>query len=622
MRVWIHKFFFLAVTVAFLSWLCAAQEPPKKEFFLPKSPVAAAYYLNRLSNRELMAAPRSEFVYVALLQRKGLEKKYRVEALDGLAKIRNTDQLAELLKGFIELDKKGEAAEPVLRELTALLFQSNPSELTAKRANLEKLATDSQLPLTRQIGYAGMIVADGNAEKIWGQVESAPGTLSDLLLAVPLIPDEKARALLYPKIELLLHKADPSEVRRAAITAIAAVPGQDAATFKTLAQLVNAGTEIPTATASLQKIPRKSWPEDQAAPLVASLTDYLKNLTVARRAEPDGLAVFQFASDLTALLPPEKKSAAGRELRALGVNVFVIRTVPEQMLFDKTLLVVEAGKPVQLILINEDAMPHNLVIIQPGSLERVGALADKMGTDPDSEGRLYVPDVAEVFRATKLVEAGRKEKLSFDAPETPGEYQFVCTFPGHWRRMVGTFAVVKDVEAYLASHRAPTITEWKMTDFANDPAGANTGRNIARGKEFFTKLACATCHKFGADGVNFGPDLTDLFKRFNNDRAEVLRQILEPSLVISNRYQNISFDLNNDESLLGMVMREDADTVTIQSGPSDALVKTLKKSDVASRRPSSFSPMPTGLLNSLSKEEIFDLLAYLESGGKPHTHQH
>ena len=47
----------------------AAEEPPKRTLFLPKSPVAAAYVIARLSNKELIDAPRSEFVYVALLQR-------------------------------------------------------------------------------------------------------------------------------------------------------------------------------------------------------------------------------------------------------------------------------------------------------------------------------------------------------------------------------------------------------------------------------------------------------------------------------------------------------------------------------------------------------------------------
>ena len=65
-------------------FLRAAEEPLKKTLFLPKSPAAAAYVLGRLSNKELIEAPRSEFVYVALLQRKGLDRKYRIEALEGL----------------------------------------------------------------------------------------------------------------------------------------------------------------------------------------------------------------------------------------------------------------------------------------------------------------------------------------------------------------------------------------------------------------------------------------------------------------------------------------------------------------------------------------------------------
>src|SRR5262249_2663655 len=79
----------------------------RTNFFLPKNPVAAAYVLGRLSNQELIEAPRSEFVYVAFLQRAGLERKYRLEALDGLAAIRHTDPLTELISGLIQMDKKG-----------------------------------------------------------------------------------------------------------------------------------------------------------------------------------------------------------------------------------------------------------------------------------------------------------------------------------------------------------------------------------------------------------------------------------------------------------------------------------------------------------------------------------
>jgi putative heme-binding domain-containing protein len=618
---------FTGVSLALALRVTAAEEPPKKTLFLPKSPTAAMYIINRLSNKELIEAPRSEFVYVALLQRNGLERKYRVESLEGLAKLRNTDPLTELLRGIGELDKRGADAEPALRDLAALVLQHKAAELAARRGELEKLTSEMQLPVSRQIGYAGLLTADGSADKAWQQSESDPVKLTDLLLGIPLLRDAHLRAALHPKVEPLLHKAEPADVRRAAITAIAAVPGHEAETFNTLAAMVSAGTERVAALASLQRLPRKAWPSDKAAPLLESLVAHLQSVPVERRTEPDSVNALQFATDLATLLPPEKAKAIGKTLRALGVSVFVIRTVPEQMLYDKTLLVVEVGKPVEIILINDDAMPHNLVVVMPGAVEEIGLAAEQLPAEPDAQGRLYVPASPKVLQATKLVDAGQQAKLSFTAPSEPGEYQYVCTFPGHWRRMVGTLAAVPDVEAYLATRAAtpePTITEWKIEDLAADLSKVAAGRTLEVGKELFTRLACAQCHKLGNEGYHYGPELTGVLARYNHDRAEVLRQILQPSTVIDERYRNFEFELKDGETVSGMIVKEEADTVTVHSGASDALIQTLKKSDIKARAPQTSSAMPLGLLNTLSKEQILDLLAYIESGGaaQAQTHKH
>lgn len=616
----------LAVTLA-APPIRAAEEPTNSAFFLPKSRTAAAYVLGRLSNKELTEAPRSEFVYVALLKRQGLERKYRIEALAGLAKVRSTDPLIELLSGVRELDQKGDESEPVLRDLAVILFQTKPADLAARRGDLEKLADEAQLPLTRQMVYAALVTADGSTDKIWPQVTSDAAKMSDLLLSILLLRDANLRAVLYPKVEPLLHKADPSEVRRAAITAITAVPGHDVETFNTLAALVKSGTERGVAVASLQRLPRKSWPQEQAAALIESLVAYLQSVPVDKRTESEAISAFQFATDMTTLLPPEQAGVVNKILRGLGVSVFVVRAIPEQMLYDKTLIVVEAGKPVAIMLINDDAMPHNLIVVAPGAMEEIGTAAEKMPPEPDAHGRHYIPESPKVLHATKLVEPGQQTKLSFTAPEVPGDYQYVCTFPGHWRRMNGTLAVVKDVEAYLATHATsapPKMTEWKVDDLAPELGQVASGRNLTRGKEFFTKLACAGCHKLGPEGINYGPELTEILKQYQNNRADVLRQILEPSLVISNRYRSIEFELANGDELLGMIVKEDGENLTVQTGPSDALIQTFKKSDIKTQQPQSSSPMPLGLLNLLTKEEIFDLLAYLESGGKlpAHEHQH
>ena len=602
-----------------------AQEATNKTFLLPKSPVAAAYVLGRLSNKELTEAPRSEFVYVALLQRKGLDRKYRAEAIEGLAKVRNTDSITELLRGVGELDKKGQPSESMLRDLLPILLQSKPERFTAKREAWEKLIGEAQLSITRQIVLAAIITADASPDRVWKAVETTPGQLPDLLQAIPLIRDPNIRAGFHAKVLPLLDKANPAGVRRAAITAVAAVPGHDSDTFITLAALFKSGTEREAAIASLQKIPRKSWPKEQAEPLIESVISYIQSVPVDKRTELDAVNAFQFANDLTALLPLEKASAFGKILRSLGVSVFVIRTIPEQMLYDKKLIVVEAGQPISIILINDDAMPHNLVVTTPGAVEEIGPVAETMPPDPDANGRLYIPASPKILHATKLVEPGQRAKLSFTAPKEIGDYQYVCTFPGHWRLMLGKLAVVENVEAYLANNATvaqPKITEWKTEDLVPQIGKIDAARNLAGGKESFTKLACASCHKLGAEGVNYGPELTDVFARYQNNAVEVLRQIVEPSLVVSNRYRGFDFELHDGDELSGMIVKEDGDILTVQSGPSASLVKALKKGDIKSQKPQKSSLMPQGLLNTLSAEEVFDLLAFLKAGGKVPAHQH
>ena len=294
------------------------------------------------------------------------------------------------------------------------------------------------------------------------------------------------------------------------------------------------------------------------------------------------------------------------------------------MLYDQSLLVLEAGKPVEIVLINDDAMPHNLAVVTPGAVQEIGEAAERMQPVPDAEGRLYVPASSKILHATRLVEPGQRARLSFNAPEEPGEYQYVCTFPGHWRRMVGTLAVVKDAEAYLASHSNPgaATTQWKLEDLAPDLTKLDFGRNLGAGKELFTQLACRQCHKIGAEGAAYGPDLTQVFARWKDDRASVLEQILDPSKVIEDRYRPVLFELKNGDEVTGMILQEEAESLVIQAGPTDSLIRTLRKSEIQSREPQRASVMPVGLLNALSKDQILDLLAYLKSGGIIPAHEH
>jgi azurin len=174
----------------------------------------------------------------------------------------------------------------------------------------------------------------------------------------------------------------------------------------------------------------------------------------------DYVQTIQVADELAGTLPGDQGSSIRRDLKSLRVPVFAVRTVREQMRFDTTRLVVEAGKQFQIIIENVDFMPHNFVIVKPNTREKVGARAETMRPDQlDREGRAFVPRTSDVIAATKLLESGQSATLQLTAPSEEGNHEFVCTFPGHWQVMFGQFVVTKDVDAYLAKNpQAPAQT--------------------------------------------------------------------------------------------------------------------------------------------------------------------
>ena len=75
----------------------------------------------------------------------------------------------------------------------------------------------------------------------------------------------------------------------------------------------------------------------------------------------------------------------------MTVRVVQIHTIEEEMRYDISYFVVEAGRPVQVVLKNEDLMPHNLVVTTEGNLEKVADLGLAAGPNGGYEGKQYVP---------------------------------------------------------------------------------------------------------------------------------------------------------------------------------------------------------------------------------------
>jgi azurin len=132
--------------------------------------------------------------------------------------------------------------------------------------------------------------------------------------------------------------------------------------------------------------------------------------------------------------------AAGKEKIE---KVIVLKVVKDVMKYDNQLLTAKAGSTIQIIFENPDFMQHNLLLIKPNTLNKVGAAADKLAQEPNGAKMSYVPKMPEVLNATPLVNPGGKYTLTIKLPGVPGDYPYVCTFPGHWRLMNGILRVTK-----------------------------------------------------------------------------------------------------------------------------------------------------------------------------------
>ncbi|MBN8788553.1 MAG: cupredoxin domain-containing protein [Terrimonas sp.] len=109
--------------------------------------------------------------------------------------------------------------------------------------------------------------------------------------------------------------------------------------------------------------------------------------------------------------------------------------------YDLETITVKANAKVKLIFNNNDDMLHNMVITKPEAADRVGEAAMKLGLNGEKVG--YVPDSPDVLFHTKLLGPSETETIFFTAPDKPGKYPFVCTYPGHYLMMRGVLVVTK-----------------------------------------------------------------------------------------------------------------------------------------------------------------------------------
>ena len=139
--------------------------------------------------------------------------------------------------------------------------------------------------------------------------------------------------------------------------------------------------------------------------------------------------------DAISKAPVQELSAEWKDARKIELGMIA------GMKFAKESLTVKAGEMVSILINNNDPtqLMHNFVLVQPGTLDQVVEAATALGAGGLAVN--FLPESEHIIAASPIVLPGKVFVLNMKAPEKPGKYPYVCTYPGHAILMRGVLTV-------------------------------------------------------------------------------------------------------------------------------------------------------------------------------------
>lgn len=163
------------------------------------------------------------------------------------------------------------------------------------------------------------------------------------------------------------------------------------------------------------------------------------------------------------------------------------------------------------------------------------------------------------------------------------------------------------------------VKRWTLDDLAPslETGLKSNKRDLANGRQLYNEAACIVCHSFQGEGGLGGPDLTSAGRRYN--ARDLLDNILNPDKVINEQYGLMIYSMKNGTTITGRTVNLAGDTVMVATNPNDpgGSEVRFRTSELESVTPSKTSHMPAGLLDTLTREDVLDLLAYLTGRSNP-----
>ena len=150
------------------------------------------------------------------------------------------------------------------------------------------------------------------------------------------------------------------------------------------------------------------------------------------------------------------------------------------------------------------------------------------------------------------------------------------------------------------AHPLPPISELiKMTGDAR------------RGAEVFRRdaVGCIKCHQVNGEGIDFGPNLSEIGTKLGKDA--LYEAVLDPSAGISFGFEAWQVELKNGNEAYGLMVGETAEEIAVRT--QGGIVTRYKKADVTKREQQKLSIMPAGLQQTMSTQDLVNLVEYLSS---------
>ena len=163
-------------------------------------------------------------------------------------------------------------------------------------------------------------------------------------------------------------------------------------------------------------------------------------------------------------------------------------------------------------------------------------------------------------------------------------------------------------------------TKWTLDELSQAASTHLKQRDFANGQKMFAAAACYACHRFDNQGGMTGPDLTTAGRRYSTH--DLIDQVINPSKVINDQFSAVMVltdeGLVHNGVIVNLGVKKNSSALVLNTDLSDPNQQvTINRDSIEELRVSKTSPMPAGLFDRMTKDEILDLIAYLTSGGDP-----